>query len=362
MLDRARAWADIARHAPSGDNSQPWKVGLHMQGDQLNLTLSLDEATRTAPSLFDYAFVASFLSLGTYAHNFTLLAQTEGYALTDLRESSEQFTLTYAPATDGERTRPLDDVARLIRRRTTNRLPFKKVPLDKDTGDSLKRIVKESTGQHTLREFTGAAKSKLAGIYYALDQVRYRNANLYIEFMEKLRFGPEASHSRDGLRDTTLGAPLPAQWFLRLLRKFRKVSVVRALFFVGLEKIMALVGCLALIRNSASVFTLTSTDDTPLGWFRLGFCFESIWLELTRRNLAMQPLGTTLLIYRLKREQRTSTNSAFSVEEQVRLLELGDRFQAEFGLDIGMPGIAFRAGHGPLIENSSMRRPLSISN
>ena len=77
MIDQARAWAEIARHAPSGDNSQPWRIALGMQDGRLTLTLELDEATKAAPSLFDCAFSASFIALGAYARNFTLYARMQ---------------------------------------------------------------------------------------------------------------------------------------------------------------------------------------------------------------------------------------------------------------------------------------------
>lgn len=358
MIERARAWVDIARHAPSGDNSQPWDVALAAAGGRLTLTLGLNDTTRARPSLFDCAHVASYLSLGAFARNFTLLAAAEGCPLTDLREDAGRFTLTFAtdPAHPGT-TDPAATAA-LIRRRTTNRLPFKKDPLDDDTRRTLDRLARADG--LALREFTGAAKSRLAGVFFELDVVRYRNARLYREFLAELRFGAEATASPDGLRDTTLGTPAPALLFLRLLRALRNVRAVRALFFIGLEKIMAWVGCLMPIRQSASVFVLSSPDDTPLGWFRLGLGFEQQWLEATRRDLALQPLGTTLLVYRLEREQRLGEESSFSPADRARLRAAAGRFTAEFGLDLARPAIAFRVGDGPVVANQSLRRPVVI--
>jgi hypothetical protein len=359
MIERARTWAEIARHAPSGDNCQPWQVELGAQGERLTLTLALDAATRSAPSLFDCAFAASFLSLGAFAQNFILLAESEGWTLADLHENSGRFILTFAPAVEKPTGPSPDETAALIRRRTTNRLPYKREPLDEDTRRCLARIAAESAGGPALRDFSGATKSRLAGVFYALDQVRYRNRRLYLEFLDKLRFGDEALRSADGLRDSTLGVPPPALWFLRLLRALRNVSVVRAFFFLGLEKAMAFSGALVPVRKSASVCVLTASDDSPLGWFGLGRCFQELWLEVTRRGLAMQPLGTTLMIYRLEREQRLGEPSSFSPADGDCLRTLAGRFSTEFGLDLGQPGLAFRVGRGPMIENRSLRRPLN---
>jgi len=360
MIERARAWVEIARHAPSGDNSQPWNVALAAAGGRLTLTLGLNEATRARPTLFDCAYVASYLSLGAFARNFTLLAASEGCRLTDLHEDAGRFTLTFAAGPAHPNTPDPAATAALIRQRTTNRLPFEKDPLDDETRQALGRLAQ--TDGLTLHEFTGAAKLRLAGAFFSLDVVRYRNARLYCEFLAELRFGAEATASPDGLRDTTLGAPAPALLFLRLLRALRNVRPVRALFFIGLEKIMAFVGCLTPIKQSASVFALTSTDDTPLGWFRLGLGFEQQWLEATRRGLAMQPLGTTLLVYRLERERRLGEDSSFSPADRARLRAAAGRFATEFGLDLGRPAIAFRIGHGPVIANLSLRRPVVIQS
>jgi hypothetical protein len=358
MIERARTWVETARHAPSGDNSQPWQVGLAARGDQLTLTLSLDDATRAAPSLFDCGFVASYLSLGAFAQNFTLLAASEGCALTELREETGRFMLTFAPVAARPETPDTAGIASLIHRRTTNRLPFKKDPLSEEVRAALKRRAGENPGQLTLREFVGEPKSRLASLFFALDLVRYRNGRLYREFLEKLRFGAEAQQSPDGLRDTTLGAPAPALLFLRLLRASRNVRAVHALFFLGLERIMAFVGCLDLIRRSAAVFVLTAEQDSPLDWFRLGMGFQDLWLEVTRQGLSLQPLGTTLLVYREKRERRGGGTPTLNNSESGVLQALGTRFQTEFGLDLAKPIIAFRVGHGPAITNTSLRRPV----
>ncbi len=358
MIERARVWVDIARHAPSGDNSQPWDVALATADGSLTLTLGLNGATRTRPSLFDCAYVASYLSLGAFARNFTLLAAAEGCTLTGLREEAGRFILTFGSGAVQPSTPDPDATATLIRRRTTNRLPFKKDPLDTDTRNTLNQL-SQADGL-TLREFTGDTKSRLAGVFFELDVVRYRNARLYREFLAELRFGAEATASLDGLRDTTLGTPGPALLFLRLLRALRNVRAVRALFFIGLERVMALAGCLLPIKQSASVFVLSSSEDTPLGWFRLGLGFEQLWLEATRRDLAMQPLGTTLLVYRLEREKRLGETSSFSPADQDRLCTAAGRFVSEFGLDLSRPAIAFRIGHGSVIANESLRRPVVI--
>ena len=226
MIERARAWVDTARHAPSGDNSQPWEVALAAAGGGLTLTLGLNEATRARPVLFDCAHVASYLSLGAFARNFTLLAAAEGCTLTGLREDAGRFTLTFAPGPARPDAPDPAATADLIRRRTTNRRPFRKDPLDDDTRQALERLARADG--LVLREFTGAAKSQLAGVFFELDVVRYRNARLYREFLAELHFGAEAAASPDGLRDTTLGTPAPALLFLRLLRALIDEDPARA--------------------------------------------------------------------------------------------------------------------------------------
>jgi len=355
MIERARAWAGLARHAPSGDNSQPWIVGLAAAGDRLTLTLALDDATRAEPSLFDCAFVASYLSLGAFARNFILLAAAEGCLLTDLREEGGRFTLSFSPGTPPAGAPDPAGLAGVIQRRLTSRLPFKKDPLPDDARAEFARIAGGHPGL-SLREFTGALKQNLARLFFALDLARYRNPHLYREFLGKLRFGAEAERSPDGLRDTTLGAPLPGLLLLRLLRKLRNVRAAHGLFFIGLERIMAFAGCLALIRSAPSVFVLTAAKDTPLEWFRLGLGFQEIWLEATRRDLSLQPLGTTLLIYR---EKHPAGRQVLTPAEQETLGGLGERFQGGFGLDLSRPAIAFRVGRGPALERTSLRRPLA---
>jgi hypothetical protein len=360
LLNRARTWAEIASHAPSGDNSQPWLVSLAVTGDQVVLSLNLDEATKAAPSVFDCAYSASYLSLGAFARNFCLLADSEGHSLADLAEHNGRFTLTLSPSAEPTGKSTPTGTAALIRRRATNRLPFKKDPLDADTVSALTRLA--AGDGLVLRFFGGSERNRIAAIFSGLDQIRYRNARLYLEFLDKLRFGAEAERSRDGLRDTTLGVPGPSLVLLRLLRTLRKVRFVRSVFFLGFEKIMAFFGCVLLIRNSGAVGVLSGGEDTPLGWFRLGFAFESLWLETTQRNLALQPLGTTLLVYRMQREARRGETSPFSAAELDRLSEYGRRFRTDFELEFERPAIAFRVGYGPAVKSTSLRRTTNSVN
>lgn len=356
LLDRARAWAEAANHAPSGDNSQPWEVSLGTEGSHVILRLHLDAATRTTPSFFDCAFSASYLALGAFAQNFSLMAASEGYAPVEVREEAGSFTLVFVPSAASG----LDasETAGLIRRRTTNRLPFKKDPLTAEEHQGLAAAA--TTDGFTLRTFTDAEKNSLAGLFTALDRIRYQNRELYLEFLGKLRFGRENDEHPDGLRDTSLGVPAPSLLFLRLLRKLRSVRLVHGFFFVGLERIMAFFGCRFLIQNSAAVCVLAGADDTPLGWFRLGQRFQAVWLETTRRRLALQPLGTTLFLYRLARATNWGEEPAFAPGELARLRVLETRFRAEFGLEFGRPAIAFRIGRAAEIANVSLRRRLAI--
>lgn len=356
LLDRAQTWAKIANHAPSGDNSQPWEVSLHIDGERVILMLHIDAATRAGPSFFDCAFSASYLSLGAFAQNFLLMAACEGYSPTELREDAGTFTIVVAPAAAG--STDTSATAELIRRRTTNRLPFKKKPLAVGEQDGL--VTAATSEGFTLRTFTGTEKNGLAGLFTALDRIRYQNRELYLEFLGKLRFGSEGERQPDGLRDTSLGVPAPSLLFLRVLRKLSHVRFVHGLFFVGLERIMAFFGCRLLIQNSAAVCVLSGGEDTPLGWFRLGQRFQTVWLESTRRHLALQPLGTTLFLYRLARATRYGEESDFTPRELDRLRSLEARFQLEFSLEFGRPTIAFRVGHGPEVANVSLRRHLTV--
>lgn len=356
LLDRARAWGETANHAPSGDNSQPWEVALRVEDGRVIMTLHLDAATRIAPSFFDCAFSASYLSLGAFAQNFSLMAASEGFSPAGLREDAGTFTLIFEPAPTGGTE--ASATAELIRRRTTNRLPFKKEPLRDEEQQGL--VAAATADGFALRTFTGAEKAGLAGLFTALDRIRYQHRGLYLEFLGKLRFGPEGEQHPDGLRDKTLGVPGPSLLFLRLLRKLRNVRLVHGFFFVGLERIMAFFGCRFLIQNSAAVCVLSGGDDTPLGWFRLGQRFQAVWLEAARRRLALQPLGTTLFLYRLARATQYGEAPDFAPGEVARLRALEARFRADFGLEFGQPAIAFRVGHGPEVANVSLRRRLAI--
>jgi len=359
IIARAQSWIQIAAYAPSGDNSQPWQVGLGMPGSRLVLTLDLDESTRTTPSLFDTNFVASLISLGAFAENFRLLAEAEGYELVDLRETLARFTLNFVPSNSSAKFSPRE-IAALIRQRVTNRFPFENEPLDPNTFAAITALTAESPNHLCIRAFCAKEKRQLADMFYSLDQVRYQNTGFYLEFLDKLRFGKEAEESRDGLRDVTLGAPRPALIFLRILRRLRRSPAARLLFFIGLQKLMAFIGCRMLVRKSAAVIVISARADTPEEWFALGRCFQRVWLELTQHRVAVQPLGTTFLVYRFIYERDRSEISSFTKHEQGLLLCAYKRFDEQFGIDLRLPCIAFRIGHARETIGRSLRRSVAI--
>ncbi len=357
LFARARGWAEIACHAPSGDNSQPWEVSLKTEADRVILRLKLDAATLAEPSYFDCAFAASFLALGAYAQNFALMAAADGYAIQSVEEEEGQFTLVLAP---GPVAAPPADIATHIRDRATNRNPFDESALDPAMVATLTEAVGNVAPGVTLTCFFGEQQRRLAGLFGRLDRLRYRSRLLYREFLDKLRFGAEATTQPDGLRDTTLGTPLPALGFLRGLRAARKVRVVHGLFFVGLERIMAFVGCSLLVRKAAAVGVLSGGDDTPRGWFELGRGFQQLWLDTTRLGLALQPLGTTLLLYRRERELAGRQASTLLERERRELHQLRDAFAAGYGMEFQRPSIVFRLGRCRQEAGRSLRRPLEL--
>lgn len=354
MPDKVRNWIQLAAYAPSGDNSQPWDVKLEANHDEIALFLSLNEATRRETSFFDYEFCASYLSLGAFAQNFELLASVEGFLINGVEEEEGRFVLKFSKTSESHKDP--GEVAELIKRRRTDRSPYKRMPLPGDALHSLSA----AAGKMHLHQYTGAKISEFAQLFTVLDRARYQNVQLYNEFLGKLRFGLENEQFRDGLRDKTLGVPLPSLWFLRLLRFLQPIRAVHILFFLGLERVMAFFGCKLLIQNSAAVFVLIGHEDTPLGWFKLGQTFQRIWLETTRYGFSLQPLGTTLFLYRLERSAARALPSGFSDRELAIFSHVARRMHAAFGLSFDRPLIAFRVGRGNAIGQTSLRRPVSI--
>lgn len=352
-MENISRWLDLARWAPSGDNSQPWDVRFEATSGVLTFWIGVKK--NSVRNVFDQAFQGSYAALGAFTQNLILLAEKEEYSCTQIHVATEKnqpatFVLTFRQEKSNASRVWKRSLEELIRHRRVNRYPYQTKALDSDVLENL---------QMSLSEFPEIRFSYLdrpfhtvASLFFKLDKFRYRHSLAYNQFLDELRTEKEFQKTQDGLALKSLGAPLPSQWFLLLLRRFRWLHFLTHL---GVGAIMAYIGGYFLIVRSGAVGVLSVPSDSPLNWFRLGMAFQKVWLSSLDEGLAFQPIGTPLLVYS---SVAARDNKHFSPRDHAELQEISKGMLNRFQIDLGKPCILFRVGKTSKVVPDSLRKPM----
>ncbi|MBY0471457.1 hypothetical protein K2X30_09845 [bacterium] len=352
-MENISRWLDLARWAPSGDNSQPWDVRFEEHTDALVFRISVKkDSIRT---VFDQVFHGSYVSLGTFSQNLVLLAEAEGYFCTKIDVLTEvgqpaTFVLTFRQElSHGSKIwkKPIEE---LIRHRRVTRYPYQVKPLDPEILEALQ--VSLSEFPEIRFSYLESPYHELASLFFKLDKFRYRHSLAYNQFLDELRTETEFQRTQDGLALKSLGTPLPAQWFLLLLRRFRWLHF---LIHLGVGAVMAYLGGYFLIVRSGAIGALCASSNSPLSWFRFGMAFQKVWLSAVDEGLAFQPMGTPLLVYSAVAVNDTDH---FSPRDRQELQEISKSMLDRFKIDLEKPCVFFRIGKTSKVAPDSARKPM----
>ncbi len=181
------ALAQAGGSAPTGGNSQPWR--LRATADSLEV--SLDEARSGA--FMDVDCASSLLGIGAFVENVAVAARSRG-----LEPTVETIGLG-APddslvRISFERVGPSDDAAIVaLRTRTTNRRPWNGEVIPEET---IARVAEaaEADGQHRLVAVSGDAKSAVADALAEGDVIRTFNQTYREEMHSEFRWSAEEAN------------------------------------------------------------------------------------------------------------------------------------------------------------------------
>lgn len=337
-----QGWANQASRAPSADNMQPWKITY--RAEEGVLVLGLGDLTQAMPAEIDPNFAASYIALGGVAQNLRLLAQRDGFAVrwikaTNPSEQSVQFEIKLVKSAVEN-----NGLVTWISKRNTNRLPFKAESLSGLHVEALKSLQAELPFT-TLSYRTQKESHHVVRAMTFLDSLRYNNGRLFKSFVKTLRFGQETYRTRDGLAGPTLGVPLVLRLGLVLMKK---LSFTWRTNILGSQQFSTYWGVTRLFKKSAGTIALQGTQDTPQGWFLLGFDLQRLWLNLNSMGIAVQPFGATLLLYRAQLEksaQLKNLSVLFGDKKRKQLLNISENLKKNENIEASKPLLVLRVGY-----------------
>ena len=341
---------ELARWAPSGDNTQPWRF--EVRGDLEAVVHGFD--TRH-DCVYDLDGHPSQMALGA-------LLETIRIAASGMRLRAE-----VSPETRGNQEKPLfhvrlvpDDavqaspVAPFITLRTVQRRPMRLTSLTAGQKSGLEMAVGKD---YRLVWFEGL------GARLAMARLLFRNAGLRLTMKEAWEVHSRviewrARFSQDRIPDQAVGLDPLTTWLMRwVMADWRRVRFFNTWLGGTLLPRLEL-DLIPALACAAHVAVVAIEPPTRLEHYvAAGGAMQRLWLETTRQGLYLQPEMTPVIFARYCRE-----GQAFTRDTRAR--QLAREVAADFGEMFGRvdePGVVFlaRIGSGRMPASRSTRLPLS---
>src|SRR4030043_1479164 len=185
--------------APSGDNCQPWR--LYIKNNQINI-INLPEKDT---SLYNFRQRTSIIAHGALIENIMISSSTLGYKA-KLKPFSNKTNPNLIATVELEKSDIKDEpLYPYITQRSTNRKPYRTVPLTPEQRSDLLKMTKYlNNGEIRLLE-KPQAKALIAKAIGINDRLVFENQNLHRFLFEHIRWTEEeAQRTRDGLYVKTL--------------------------------------------------------------------------------------------------------------------------------------------------------------
>lgn len=341
---------DLARWAPSGDNTQPWRF--EVVSERHAVVHGHDTRSRC---VYDLDGHPSQIALGALIETTAIAATAFGLRLdarrrTEVADERPTFDLRFdaAPAAAPS---PLIDA---IQRRSVQRRMMSTTPLTSAQRTALAGAVGPAHGVHWVEGFGG--RRRVAALLFRSARLRLTMPEAFATHRDIIEWN--ARYSTDRVPDQALGASPPS---LRLMR-FAMASWQRVHFFnrflagtwmprIELDLLPGL-ACAAHFVIAAAQAPRTADD-----YVAAGRAMQRFWLTATHLGLVLQPEITPLVFARYAREGRHFSATPGMAEAAGRvaagLARIVGEATAERAVFMG------RVGTGPQPQSRSLRRELA---
>jgi nitroreductase len=305
---------ELARWAPSGDNTQPWRF--EITSDSTALVHAFDTREHCVYDLDGYA---SRLSHGALLETIALASTRFGCRSIDaVVDEDTHGNVTYAVRLE-ETTPRLDEdpLVPFIEQRSVQRRPMRMTPLTAAQKDALQRAV---AGFRVLW-FEAPAKRRQIALLNA------RNAHIRLTIPEayevhKAVIQWHAHTSVDRLPDASLGAdPLLLATMRFAMGSWRRIDLMNR-FAGGTLLPRLMLDFLPGVMCSAHFALIAqATPRASADFVSAGRAVQRLWLTATRYGLQMQPSYTPLVFARYAREGRQFTTSPRAITEAASIAQ-----------------------------------------
>lgn len=349
MKDIIEKIIDAGNHAPSGDNCQPWRF--EVKENKIFLYILADRDT----SLYSWGNRASYIANGAAIENMITAASHLGYRayLEILPENNNPLLVAIISFNPDEKIN--GGLYEAIFKRTTNRKPYKILPLEQSQLEDLKKTHEEIDGVRILFLTDAESKKQLGKAAAVNEKILFGNFYMHKFFYDHINWdaGQELKH-RIGFYVKTLEIPALAMPGFKMAKNWKFMKILNSLF--GFSNFIAKQNS-KIYETGSTLGIITLNGNMEKDYILAGLAFEKLWLKVTKYGLSLQPLTGIFLL-----RQAILANKAEELSpEQIQIIsEAYESVKNTFKLDGQNIAFMFRIGQGGEPSARTLRLPPSI--
>ena len=313
-MDALREILDIARWAPSGDNTQPWRFSI----DSPN-RLSIHAFDTRDHVVYDLEGHASHLAHGALLQSIVYAASTKGCAVEwELRAGSRKEQPVYDVFLTESPTVEPHPLAQYIPHRSTQRRPMSAKRLD----TSQKQVLESAAGVgYEIKWWeTVGERYRFAKFLFHAARLRLITPEAFEVHRKIIDWG--VSDSTDKIPETAVGmSPFSlklSQWTFKSWRRMKMMNALPgATWFPRLE-LDFLPG---LFCGAHYALFADSPPQSDLDFVRAGMAVQRVWLQAAALGLQQQPEMTPLIFRNYVEKGIAHTQDRSAAQAAVRFVE-----------------------------------------
>ncbi len=340
---------DLARWAPSGDNTQPWRF------ERLGpLQLRIHGFDTRDHCVYDLDGHPSQISFGTLLETLAIASASHGWHMViDRLDFSTETRPLIDVSLHAAKEKTQQVLAAQIEKRSVQRRPLKRTPLTDDEKTALAQCLPTGMAVHWLDE--GFARLKTAKLLFHSAKLRLTIEEAYRVHRDIIEW--HAQFSTDKVPDQALGAgPGTVLLMRQVMKSWQRVNFFNT-FLAGtwaprieLDFIPSLCCAAHFVIHSAK------PAHRPEDYVEAGRAIQRFWLQASAQQLQLQPEVTPLVFSRYSRESRSFSASSHAMP---MAHDIRRRLERLIGQDIAERAVFMgRLGHGAAPTARSVRKPL----
>lgn len=309
---------DLARWAPSGDNTQPWRFEIS-SGD----TVIVHGFDTRDEILYDFDGHASHMAHGALLETMRIAASAEGletswtYAA-DAEARKVRYEVCFMPSGEIK----ADPLYPYITVRVVQRRPMRLTPLTDIQRAALLAAAGDNFEVHLFESFS--ERRAIAGLLWANAHIRLTCPEAFPVHQQIIEWG--AQFSKDRIPEQAVGVdPATAKLMRWVMQSWARVDFFNR-YLLGTVPPRIQLDYLPALLCAAHILIKPKSPPNGLeDWVRSGAALQRVWLAASQQGLHLQPEMTPVIF---RWYARAGRSYSIAPEFSAKGLALAEQFEA----------------------------------